>query len=165
MTYKHLIKHYSELQQPAKAGYPGSDETFSLNSRFGTAFDFQNLGIHHEVLPPGARTSWPHAESDEEEFVYVIEGHPQAWIQGEIYDLKPGDGVGFKSGTGINHTFLNNTNEPVRLLVVGERKKDSKTCYPFHPQRKEHIKENYWHDAPQLPMGPHAGMPDKKQRS
>jgi hypothetical protein len=29
------------------------------------------------ALPPGRRTSYPHAESDEEEFVYVLEGYPK----------------------------------------------------------------------------------------
>ena len=160
--YERLIKHESELREPAKASYKGSDETFAMNASFSKAFGFENIGIHHEVLAPGHRTSWPHSESDEEEFVYVIEGHPHAWIQGEMHALKPGDGVGFKSGTGINHTFINDTKEPVVLLVVGERKSASKTYYPFHPQRKEHLGENFWQEAPKLPMGPHGGEPKKK---
>jgi hypothetical protein len=53
------------------------------------------IGIHHERLPPGRRTSYPHAESDEEEFVYVLEGHPEAWINGYLWKLEPGDSVGF----------------------------------------------------------------------
>ena len=65
----------------------------------------------------------PHAESAEEEFVYVLEGTPDVWIDGELFRLAPGDGVGFPAGTGIAHSFLNNTDEPVRLIVVGEAPK------------------------------------------
>jgi len=55
-------------------------------------FALKALGIHHERLPPGRRTSYPHAESAEEEFVYVIEGTPDVWLDGTLHRLKPGDG-------------------------------------------------------------------------
>ena len=38
---------------------------------------------------PGRRTSYPHAESAEEEFVYVLEGHPDVWIDGTLHHLDP----------------------------------------------------------------------------
>ena len=84
-----FIKHFGEIQQADDSRYPGSDELLSIGSPFGKTFGFKRLGIHHELLKPGRRTSWPHAEKTEEEFVYVIEGRPQAWIDGEVYDLKP----------------------------------------------------------------------------
>lgn len=48
----------------------------------GKKLGLTKIGIHVEVLAPGERTSWPHAESSEEEFAYVLEGHPDAWING-----------------------------------------------------------------------------------
>lgn len=154
------IKHYSEIQLPDDSHYPGSEELLSIGSPFGRAFGLTKLGIHHELLPPGRRTSWPHAESDEEEFVYVIEGHPHAWIDGVLHELRPGDGVGFPAGTGIAHTFINDTDLPVRLLVVGEASKDSNRCvYPLHPRRNEEIGHWLWGDAPARDVGPHDGMP------
>ncbi len=45
-----------------------------------------------------------------------------------------GDSVGFPAGTGICHTFLNNTEQEVRLLVVGEaNKKYNRIDYPLNP--------------------------------
>ncbi len=58
------------------------------------------------TLPPGARTSLPHAESLEEEFVYVISGTPHVWIDGFIYELAAGCAVGFPAGTGISHCLI-----------------------------------------------------------
>jgi uncharacterized cupin superfamily protein len=72
---------------------------------------------------PGERTSWPHAESIEEEFAYVLEGYPDAWINGFLHPLVAGDFVAFPSGTRIAHTFLNNTDKNVLLLVGGEATK------------------------------------------
>ena len=159
-----FIKHFSEIQEDDNCRYPGSDELLSFGSPFGKAFDFKKLGIHHEVVKPGRRTSWPHAEENEEEFVYVIDGHPDVWVDGKLYRLKPGDGVGFPSGTGISHTFINNTESDVRLLVVGEKsQKKNKVFYPLHPARNKQLGDAFWEDCPKQELGPHDGLPDKQR--
>lgn len=156
-----FIKHYHEIQDPDNACYPNSQELLSIGSPFGKYFGFKRLGIHHELLPPGRRTSYPHAESFEEEFVFVIEGKPDVWINGEIYNLNPGDGVGFKPGTGVSHTFINNTDLPCRILVVGDTKKnENKIYYPFNPEMKPIKGSQWWDDVPQHKMGTHNGLPD-----
>ena len=48
---------------------------------------FARLGIHHIRLEPGHRTSFPHAESAEDEFVYVIAGTPDVWLDGVVHRL------------------------------------------------------------------------------
>ena len=86
------------------------------------------------------------------------------WINGTLYPLKPGDAVAFPAGTGIAHTFINNTYDLVRLLVVGEaNKKENKIFYPCHPQRNAEIGESLWSDCPVQAMGPHDGSPDELQ--
>src|SRR3712207_5607140 len=117
--FEEAVVHYSAIEDDAQWSYPGSSETFAHGADFSKHFGLMRLGIHHERLPPGRRTSWPHAEADEEEFVYVIEGTPDVWINGKIVRLKPGDGAGFPAGTGLAHTFINNTESDVRLLIVG----------------------------------------------
>jgi uncharacterized cupin superfamily protein len=160
-----FIKHYLEIQDPDNACYAtsGSDELLSIGSPFGKTFGLQRIGIHHEVLPPGRRTSWPHAEKTEEEFVYVIEGTPDVWVDGRLHRLAPGDGVGFAPGTGIAHTFLNNTEQEVRLLVVGERRKDNQVHYPQHPDRNRMIGAQWWSDVPARDSGAHDGLPDRQR--
>jgi len=152
-----FIRHYTDIKLPDNARYEGSDELLSIRSPFGREFGLTRLGIHHEILPPGRRTSYPHAESHEQEFVYVLEGYPDVWIDGELHPLKPGDGVGFPAGTGIAHAFLNNTDQEVRLLVVGEATKPENMCfYPLNPGREAFGTPN-WPDVPQRELGPHDG--------
>ncbi|MGP4881084.1 cupin domain-containing protein, partial [Klebsiella pneumoniae] len=103
------------------------------------------------------RTSYPHAESDEEEFIYVLEGYPEVWINGYLWKLEPGDSVGFPAGTGICHTFLNNTEQEVRLLVVGEaNKKYNRIYYPLNPGYAA-TRQDRWVDHPPQFFGPHDG--------
>jgi len=155
------IIHWKQIEGPDDSHYPGDDELMSIGAPFGRHFGLKRLGIHHERLLPGRRTSYPHAESAEEEFVYVIEGTPDVWLDGTLHRLKPGDAVGFPAGTGICHTFLNNSEREVHLLVVGEASKpDNKIYYPRNLERKG-MREDWWHDVPQRPLGDHDGLTDK----
>ncbi len=159
-----FIKHWKEVQEADDSHYPGSDELLSIGSPFGRTFGLTRLGIHHELLLPGRRTSYPHAEKTEEEFVYVIEGNVDAWIDGEIFPLAAGDAVGFPAGTGISHTFINNSAEPARLLVVGDRNRaDNQLVYPRNPERRAQLGKDWWEDAPERPLGPHDGLPDARR--
>jgi hypothetical protein len=69
------------MLDPDDAAYPGSDEILSFGAPVGRKLGLKKLGVHIETLLPGRRTSWPHAESDEEEFAYVISGNPHVWIE------------------------------------------------------------------------------------
>lgn len=155
------IAHWREIERPDEDHYPGDDELLSIGAAFGEHFGLTRLGIHHERLPPGRRTSYPHAESAEQEFVYVIEGTPDVWLDGRLHRLAPGDAVGFPAGTGLCHTIINNSEAEVRLLVVGERPKpENRIVYPRNPERKP-LRDDWWHDAPARDMGDHDGLPDR----
>ncbi len=155
-----FIRHYLELRQPDNAAYPNSDELLSIGAPFSKALGLNKLGLHHELLPPGRRTSFPHAEGHEEEFVFVIEGAPDVWIDGELFRLTAGDAVGFPAGTGIAHSFLNNTAQLVRLLVAGETAvANAKIIYPVNPEMQ--YRRDWWHDAPKRELGSHDGRPNQ----
>lgn len=151
-----------DIREADDAHYPNSDELLSIGSPLGRVTGLTRIGVHHEILPPGRRTSYPHAEADEDELVYVLEGAPSVWIDGELHALSVGDAVGFPAGTGIAHSFLNDTSGPVRLLVVGEASKPHhRIHYPLNPERNEARakSERHWHDAPPRALGPHDGRP------
>ena len=155
------IAHWTEIDPPAPWHYSGDDEAMGYDAAFSPRFDMTLIGVHHLRLPPGHRSSYPHAESTEEEFVYVLEGAPDVWLDGTLHRLRPGDGVGFPAGTGLCHSFLNNTDAEVRLLVVGERPRaDNRILYPLNPEQRPR-RSDWWEDAPARPMGGHDGLPDR----
>lgn len=154
------VAHWSQIEKADDSHYDGDDELMSVGAPFSRHFGLSRLGIHHERLLPGRRTSYPHAESAEEEFVYVIVGEPDVWLDGTLHRLQAGDAVGFPAGTGICHSFLNNTAREVRLLVVGEtRKAENRVFYPRNPEQA--TRTDWWSDPPARPLGNHDGLTDR----
>lgn len=141
--------------------YPDSTESMAPSRALGAAAGLVKIGLHLQRLPPGTRTSFPHAESSEEEFVYVVSGEVDVWLDGVLHRVRAGELVGFPSGTGICHTVLNDGPHEATLLVGGERSKpENRIVYPLNPERRTQLQPSeWWDDAPRVPLGPHDGKP------
>lgn len=98
--------------------------------RIGDVFGLTNFGVNIVKLLPGAISSLQHFHQTQDEFIYVLEGHPTLNTNGESTKLRPGMCAGFKAGTGIAHHLQNNTDEDVWYLEVGDRSPDDKVTYP-----------------------------------
>lgn len=122
-TFSHFVAHYSSCTEPDPINATPENFIRTVNSDIGRSVNFNRIAVHHVILPPSCRTSYPHTESTEEEFVFVLKGQPQLWLNGFIHDLQENFAVGFPAGTGIAHSFMNNTNADVHLLVAGDKKK------------------------------------------
>lgn len=147
--------------------YPQSEEEMGPVRSAGSAAGLVRVGINLQRLPPGRRSSWPHAESAEEEFVYVIHGEVDAWIDGELHRMLAGDLAAFPAGTGISHCFINNSEREALLLVGGEAAKPTnRIIYPLNPSRRVDLKpSDWWHDAPSRELRGHDGLPDQLRGS
>lgn len=54
------------------------------------------------------------------------------------------------------HSKDNNTDGPIKLLIVGEHWPDDQVVYPVNPEIRH---PRPWQDAPKRPLGPHDGRP------
>ncbi len=164
MSGRHpAIAHWSAVEGQDPGNFQGTNEPMSLGAPLAAHLGLKSIGIHHMRLLPGRRTSLPHAESLEEEFVYVITGTPDVWLDGVLHRLGPGDAVGFPAGTGLAHSFLNNTEADVTLLVVGNADiAGNRIVYPVNQERKA-WRTDWWGDAPQRQLGPHDGISDQQR--
>lgn len=161
-----FIKNANDLVSNESFSYPGDQETFGIGAALGRKLGLSRIGINYEILRPGDRSSWPHAHSHDEEFIFIIEGHPDMWIDGNIYPLKPGDCVGLVPGLGHAHTLINNSDKEVRAIVVGDSgHPEDKIFYPHHPSRNEDCKKEgwFWENHPRHEMGPHDGKSNLKR--
>lgn len=96
----------------------------------GDIFGLSNFGVNLTTLAPGATSSLRHAHSKQDEFIYVLEGHPTLHTDEGRTLLSPGMCAGFKSGTGNGHRLINETAEAVTYLEVGDRTPGDEGSYP-----------------------------------
>ena len=98
--------------------------------RLGDLFGLSNFGVNLTRLGPGAVSALRHAHSKQDEFVYVLQGHPTLHTDEGRTRLSPGMCAGFKAGTGNAHHLINETDEEVIYLEVGDRTPGDEGRYP-----------------------------------
>lgn len=96
----------------------------------GDLFGLTNFGVNLTRLLPGAISALRHAHSVQDEFIYILQGHPILITDEGETALSPGMCAGFKAGTGNAHQLLNQTTEEVIYLEVGDRNIGDTAIYP-----------------------------------
>ena len=96
----------------------------------GDLFGLTNFGVNLTRLAPKAMSALRHAHSKQDEFVYVIAGRPTLRTDEGRTQLVPGMCAGFKAGTGNGHHLINETDEDVIYLEVGDRTPGDEGSYP-----------------------------------
>ncbi len=95
----------------------------------GDAFGLTRYGVNLTVLPPGVQSALLHRHTDQEEFVYVLEGRPTLRTEEGQFELSPGMCIGFLPN-GPAHHLVNLTSEEARYLEVGDRSEADRGEYP-----------------------------------
>jgi uncharacterized cupin superfamily protein len=100
------------------------------NRRLGNHAGLKNFGVNLTRIVPGGQSSYRHAHSRQDEFVYVLEGEVMLETNAGAQVLGAGMCAGFPAGTGDAHRFVNRSNVDVLLLVVGDRSGGDDIIYP-----------------------------------
>jgi len=96
----------------------------------GDLFGLTRFGVNLTRLAPGAVSALRHAHTKQDEFVYVLAGHPTLITDAGETPLSPGMCAGFKAGTGDAHHLVNRTDEEVVYLEIGDRAAGDRVTYP-----------------------------------
>jgi uncharacterized cupin superfamily protein len=98
--------------------------------QLGDVFGLANFGVNLTRLAPGAISALRHSHTRQDEFVYILSGHPTLRTDEGDTPLAPGMCAGFKAGSGNAHQLVNTTQEPVLYLEVGDRTPGDEGSYP-----------------------------------
>lgn len=96
----------------------------------GELFGLHNFGVNLTTLKPGSVSSQRHAHTKQDEFLYVLQGHPTLHTDEGKTRLSPGMCAGFRAGSGNAHHLINETSEDVVYLEVGDRAPGDGATYP-----------------------------------
>lgn len=96
----------------------------------GAVFGLINFGVNRTELAPGAVSALRHAHTLQDEFIYVLQGHPVLRTDAGETPLAPGMCAGFRAGSGDAHQLRNPTDAPVVYLEIGDRTPGDTASYP-----------------------------------
>ena len=111
--------------QPFAAMFEGRDK-----KALGNVFGLTNFGVNLTRLAPGAISALRHAHALQDEFVYILEGHPTLHTDDGATALAPGMCAGFRAGTGDAHRLVNDSDQDVVYLEIGDRSAGDEATYP-----------------------------------
>jgi len=121
MTDKYLLTK-EEIE-----AFPGTDKVHFLNPNakrvnksLGDLTGLSGIGFHLIEVPPGCDSTEQHVHYHEEECIYILAGTAQATIGEEVFSVKAGDFIGYRTG-GKSHKLTNTGAETLCCIVVGQR--------------------------------------------
>jgi uncharacterized cupin superfamily protein len=115
------------------------------------------FGAFTETLMPGARSSQRHWHSDEDEFLYTLDGVVTLHEDDGPQDLQPGTCVCWPAGVPNAHCLENRTAQPVTYFVAGSRLPEDEVTYPdidLHYSRKAGLRTLSHKDGTPYPGWP-----------
>jgi uncharacterized cupin superfamily protein len=114
------------------SGYPAPFDApcaTRTRRRLGDAGGLRDFGVNLMTLPAGGWSSQRHWHSDEDEFVYVLEGELKLIEDDGAVLLQAGECAAFPKGTGNGHHLINESSTMAVYLEIGSRNPhDLTTC-------------------------------------
>lgn len=110
----------------------------------GDAFGLRKLGVNLTTLEPGGQSALLHRHAEQDELVYILEGHPMLVTDAGEIELAPGMCAGFPAA-GVAHHLVNRSGARVTYLEIGDRTPGDVATYPEDDLRAEQDVEGRWH--------------------
>jgi uncharacterized cupin superfamily protein len=101
-----------------------------VKRRIGDALGLTHMGVNLVTLAPGGQSALRHWHTNEEEFIYLLEGELTLVTNLGEQVLTAGMVAGFPAGRRDAHHFINRSPAPARYLEVGERNERDNAFYP-----------------------------------
>ena len=98
--------------------------------RLSPAIGLTKFGVNLVQLEPGARSSARHWHTEQDEFIFIVEGTAILVIDDGNVELNEGMSAGFPAGNANGHQLYNQTTSTVWYLEVGDRPQSEKVIYP-----------------------------------
>lgn len=121
------------IPEASGTSYP---ETFKsivsgrYKKRLGNIAGLRNFGVNLVRLEPGSASSVRHWHTQQDEFIYVIEGEITLVTNAGEQVLIPGNAAGFPAGEANGHHLINRSDRDAVYLEIGDRTPEDSVTYP-----------------------------------
>ncbi len=111
--------------------------------QLGDYFGLTNFGINLTCLRPKAISALRHAHTKQDEFIYILQGHPILKTEDGDTQLSPNMCIGFPANSGNANHLVNETSEDVLYLEIGDRTLGDTAIYPDDDIQAEML-DGHW---------------------
>lgn len=152
---KHLLRSQDIAALPVqRVQHQFNDNALRLTRSLSTLVGMQRLGLHLVTLEPGRDSTTHHYHDADEEFILILTGTGIAKIGADVFDIGPGDFMGFPAPSPA-HSLHNNSDTDLVYLMGGECAAVDVVHYPdiARSMVKSHGNRRYsdWTDIHDVP--------------
>ena len=122
----------AEEAPTGESEYEPGGETFGLSTRLGDHAGLRRIGVNVDLVRPGERSTRFHWHHDEEECFLVLSGTGLLMVGDDVHRVGPGDFLAKPEGPDRPHQFVNDGDQDLRILTIGEHRGD-RVEYPPAP--------------------------------
>jgi len=142
-TEKYIVKSkYIEEMEGEKIVHFLNANAERINKSLGDKTGLNHIGVHIIYVEPGKETTEYHKHYYEEECFYILSGRGTAIIEGDKYPVGKGDFIGLPRNEAA-HNIINDGNETLVCLVMGQRLEQDIVDYPNKKKRLYRNSGNY----------------------
>jgi uncharacterized cupin superfamily protein len=128
-----LIVDPKTLPEESGTPYPAPHDQLVVGrhrTRLSPALGLSKFGVNIVRIEPGAMSSARHWHSQQDEFVYILQGEATLVTDEGETTLSTGMAAGFPAGNPNGHTLANRSNSDVLAMEVGDRPRVEDVTYP-----------------------------------
>ena len=117
--YPHLLRAKDIKREESTFSHPWNEKSEVTGTHLSGMAGLTRTGVSVVRIPPGKESFAYHMHHREEEWVYILTGRGVAQIDGEEYELGPGDFVAFPTPS-VAHNMTNPFDVELTYMMGGE---------------------------------------------
>ena len=127
---KQFILRFSEIKQREQSfSHPWNSKSQLIGVQLSRALGLKRTAVNIARIPPGKESFVYHSHHHEEEWLYILSGRGVAEIDGEEFEVGPGDFVAFPAPS-VPHHLKNPFDQELLYLMGGENREFDIADFP-----------------------------------
>ncbi len=128
-TYPHILRSSEIKENESTFSHPWNPKSEITGTHMSHLAGLKRTGVSIVRIAPGKESFAYHLHHREEEWIYIVSGNGVAQIDGEEYELAPGDFVAFPTPS-VPHNLANPFDEDLVYMMGGENKEHEIADFP-----------------------------------
>jgi len=127
--YPHLLRRDEITGDESTFSHPWNPKSEITGTHLSGLAGLRRTGVSLVRLASGKESFAYHLHHREEEWIYILSGRGLAKVDGEEYEMNPGDFIAFPAPS-VPHLMVNSNEEDLVYLMGGENKQFEIADFP-----------------------------------